>query len=262
MADIDRLLWIMERLRDPGDGCPWDVQQNFESIAPYTLEEAYEVEDAIVRGDREALREELGDLLFQVVYHAQMAREEQSFEFRDVVAAIADKLVRRHPHVFGSDEVRSAEHQTVAWEEHKARERAGKPGATSELDDVPLTLPALSRAGKLQKRAARVGFDWPDREGPAAKVEEEAAELREELAEERPDPDRVEDEIGDLLFAVVNLARHAGVDPEKALRRTNRKFERRFGHVEQRVREDGGEPGDRTLEELDALWDDAKKEGL
>lgn len=249
-GEIQRLLGIMARLRDPEGGCPWDLEQTFASIAPYTIEEAYEVEDAIRKEDWAGLRGELGDLLLQSVYHARMAEEAGLFDFADVARAISDKMVARHPHVFGSPEVRSAEEQTRAWEAQKARERAGRT-----LDGVALALPALKRAEKLQARAARVGFDWPDAGPVLEKIAEEAREVWEARTE---GADRVEEEVGDLLFVVANLARHLGVDPEAALRRANAKFERRFRGVEDRLAERGKAPSESTLEEMDAIWDEIR----
>lgn len=257
---IDRLLSIMVRLRDPTSGCPWDLEQNFSSIAPYTIEEAYEVADAIERGDIEEIKDELGDLLLQVVFHAQMAAEQGAFDFEDVAAAISDKMVRRHPHVFGDERQRAAGAVKVRWEEIKAAERAAKGGAaTSILDDVPLALPALSRAVKLQNRAARVGFDWPETRMVIEKLNEEMLELSEEIAK-GGDADRLEDEMGDLLFVYANLARHLKIDPEAALRRANAKFRRRFGRIEEKLAAQGRTPAQSTLEEMDALWDEAKGE--
>lgn len=245
-----RLLSIMARLRDPDHGCPWDIEQDFASIAPYTIEEAYEVAEAIASGDRVHIREELGDLLLQVVFHAQMAAEEGSFTFEDVAASINEKMVRRHPHVFGEQVIASASAQTDNWENIKQQERADK-GRDSVLADVPAALPALMRAEKLQKRAARVGFDWPEVSGVVAKIREELAE-----AEEALDTDRFAEEMGDLLFAVVNLARFKGVDAEEAMRQANRKFTRRFQHIEQSL----GKPmAEASLQEMEALWNDAKK---
>ncbi len=252
---IDRLLEVMRRLRDPEGGCPWDLEQTFETIVPYTLEEAYEVADAIARGDREALREELGDLLLQVVYHARMAAERGWFDFDDVARSVTDKMIRRHPHVFGDARVDSAEAQVRAWEEHKARERAAA-GRESVLDGLPLALPALVRALKLQQRAARVGFDWPDAREVLDKIEEEIRELRAELA--RGERDRLEDEIGDLLFSVANLARKLDLDPESALRRANAKFERRFRTLERRARDRGLDLHALDLPALERLWQEAK----
>ncbi|HMN45642.1 MAG TPA: nucleoside triphosphate pyrophosphohydrolase [Povalibacter sp.] len=257
MSSISRLLALMSRLRDPQRGCPWDLQQNFDSIAPYTIEEAYEVADAIERKDLEALRDELGDLLFQVVFHSQMASEQGTFAFDDVVDAICDKMERRHPHVFGDARIDDAEQQTLAWEEQKRRERAAT--RDSVLDDVPLALPALTRASKLGKRAAQVGFEWADVGGAVDKLQEELGELREEVAA-GADPQRMEHEIGDVLFCVVNVCRYLKIDPEKALRLTNAKFERRFRHVERGLKAEGRAPEQATLEEMDRLWDEAKKE--
>jgi len=256
MSSIDRLLQIMARLRDPQRGCPWDLEQTFGTIAPYTIEEAYEVADAIEREDSSALRDELGDLLFQVVFHSQMASEQGAFEFDDVAAAISDKLERRHPHVFGNAQIDSAAAQTVAWEEQKRleREQSGK----SVLADVPLALPALTRANKLGKRAALVGFEWPNVAGALDKLDEELGELRKELGQQAQQAE-ITDELGDVLFCVVNVCRYLGVDPEGALRGANSKFERRFGYVEQRLREQGRSASEATLEEMDRLWDEGKK---
>jgi nucleoside triphosphate diphosphatase len=258
---IERLLGVMARLRDPHGGCPWDLEQDFASIAPYTIEEAYEVADAIARGDLEHLKDELGDLLLQVVYHAQMAKEAGLFDFEQVAAAIADKMVRRHPHVFGTAEVASARAQSHAWDAAKAAERADKAeaagGTHAILDDVPLGLPALLRAAKLQRRAARVGFDWPEAAQVLDKIEEEIAELRAEL-EDGASAERLSDEIGDLLFAAVNLARHLDVDAEAALRQANDKFERRFRAIEQALRARGRRLEDASLDEMEALWQEAK----
>jgi ATP diphosphatase len=258
---IARLIEIMARLRDPASGCPWDIEQSFASIAPYTIEEAYEVADAIERGDTEALREELGDLLLQVVYHARMAEEAGDFDFEAVATAISDKMVRRHPHVFGPDEMDSATAQTRAWEAHKAAERQAKAAASgrraSVLDGVASGLPALTRALKLQRRASRVGFDWPAALRVVGKIEEEVAELKTEIEDEAA-PERVADELGDLLFALVNLARHLEVDPESALRHANAKFERRFRAVEARFDARGQELAEASLEDLEAAWQAAK----
>ena len=256
-AGIERLLEIMARLRAP-DGCPWDREQTFRTIAPYTIEEACEVAEAIERGDMEALREELGDLLLQVVYHARMAEEQGAFDFQDVVRSIADKMVRRHPHVFG---IRpggpKAAPEDVDWERMKAAERAARgEHRASALDDVPRALPALARALKLTRRAARVGFDWADPKDVLAKIDEEAAELVAEI--EHGESDRVEEEFGDLLFVLANLARHLKIDPEAALRRANAKFERRFREIERRLAAEGRTPEGASLAEMDALWEDAK----
>jgi ATP diphosphatase len=256
-----RLLAVMAWLRDRQHGCPWDVEQTFRTIAPYTIEEAYEVADAIDRDDLGALKEELGDLLLQVVYHAQMAHESGAFGFADVASAIADKMVDRHPHVFGDARVATAEAQTVSWEARKAIERAAKragaePAGT--LDGVARALPALLRAEKIQKRAARVGFDWKQTGPVIDKIDEELGELRAELEAGDVDQARLTDELGDVLFAVANLARHCKIDPETALRATNDKFERRFRHIERRLAEAGRKPADATLEEMEALWQEAK----
>jgi ATP diphosphatase len=256
-----RLLAVMAWLRDRQHGCPWDVEQTFRTIAPYTIEEAYEVADAIDREDLGALREELGDLLLQVVYHAQMAHETGAFDFTDVASAIADKMVDRHPHVFGDARVATAEAQTVSWEARKAAERAAKvadAAPAGALDGVARALPALLRAEKIQKRAARVGFDWKETSPVIDKIEEELGELRVELEAGTVDQARLTDELGDVLFAVANLARHCKIDPEGALRATNDKFERRFRHIERRLAEAGRKPDDASLEEMEALWQEAK----
>ena len=254
---IERLLEIMARLRDPARGCPWDLQQDFRSIAPHTLEEAYEVADAIEQGDLARLRDELGDLLFQVAFHAQLASEENAFAFGDVVDAICDKLTRRHPHVFGDAVVADAAEQTAAWERMKREERAAR-GDAGALADVPTALPALTRARKLGSRAAQAGFDWPDAAGPRAKIDEELAEL--DAARLSSDPKAREAELGDLLFSVVNLARHLDVDPESALRRANERFARRFRHVERELDRLGHAPASATPQLLDRLWASAKSE--
>lgn len=254
---MQKLLDIMAALRDPVRGCPWDREQSFATIAPYTIEEAYEVADAIDRQDMTALREELGDLLLQVVFHARMAEEGGAFGFGDVVDAIADKLVRRHPHVFGDEHVASAAEQRDAWESLKAREQGRDAGGAQRiLGGVAQALPALSRAAKLGRRAAGVGFDWPDMAGVLAKVREETAEVQEAA---RNDRGRLAEEIGDLLFAVANLARHADVDPEEALRLANRKFEARFDAVEGRVRQSGRGWRDFGARELDEIWRQVKR---
>jgi MazG family protein len=248
---IETLRAIMKALRTPVTGCPWDLEQSFETIAPYTIEEAYEVADAIAKGSRAELCEELGDLLLQAVYHAQMADEEGSFTFDDVIAAVNAKMIRRHPHVFGDDEARSAKVAKGFWEENKAKERKDKPRA-GLLDQVPVALPGLTRAVKLQAKAARVGFDWPSVENVYDKIAEELEEFR-----TAPD-DRKAGEFGDILFAMANVARHLGIDPEAALRGTNAKFERRFAHIEKRLAESGREPKHSDLAEMDALWNEAK----
>ena len=254
---IDRLLKIMRTLRDPQRGCPWDREQTFATLAPYAIEEAYEVAEAIRRDDLNALRGELGDLLFQVIFHAELASERGAFAFEDVVSAICDKMERRHPHVFGSDTIENAQQQTLAWEEHKRRERADR-GEASLLDDVAVALPGLTRAMKLGRRASGVGFDWPDLQGPLQKLDEELGEIREAL-QQGGDRDAVRDEVGDLLFSVANLCRHIGVDPEEALRHANAKFERRFRHVETRLKLQNKVPAQATLQEMDELWDEAKQ---
>ncbi len=260
---LSRLLEIMARLRNPEGGCPWDIEQTFETIAPYTIEEAYEVADAIARKDFGDLKDELGDLLLQVVYHAEMAREAGHFGFDEIARSIGEKMVRRHPHVFGDAEIASAEHQSIAWEDVKAQERDEKSGnqagpAPSALDGVPLALPALMRAEKLGKRAARVGFDWPDISGVLAKVDEELAELRAELDDGTSA--RQAQEIGDLLFACANLARKAGLDPETALHGASRRFESRFRFLEAALRAQQRDPKSVPLAELEKLWQAAKAE--
>jgi ATP diphosphatase len=255
-APIERLKRIMVRLRDPVGGCPWDVEQTFATIAPYTLEEAYEVADAIDRGDFDDLRSELGDLLFQVIFHARMAEEKGFFAFDDVAAAIADKLERRHPHVFGEEAARpDGASQKLRWEDIKAAERAEK-AQHGVLDDVPVGLPALHRAAKLTKRAARVGFDWPSTDEVFAKLEEEIAELKAEIA--AGDARKAAEEMGDLLFVVANLARKLGVEPEDALRGANAKFVRRFHFIEAELAKEGRTPDQSDLAEMDGLWDAAK----
>jgi ATP diphosphatase len=247
----------MRRLRDPGKGCPWDKEQTFATIAPYTIEEAYEVADAIRREAWEELRGELGDLLLQVVYHAQMAREAGLFDFDAVAHGIADKMIRRHPHVFGDAVVESAAAQRQAWEEVKAAERAREVADPSVLAGLPLALPALTRAEKLQRRAARIGFDWPEPAPILSKIEEELDEVRASLAAREP-KEKLAEELGDLLFAVVNLARRLEVDAEEALRAANAKFERRFRAVEERARAAGSDPASLGLEALDRLWEEVK----
>jgi ATP diphosphatase len=256
VTPIDRLNAIMVRLRDPERGCPWDVEQTFATIAPYTLEEAYEVADAIERGDWDELKSELGDLLFQVVFHARMAEEQGLFAFDDVAAAIADKLERRHPHVFGDEAARAdGVAQKARWEDIKAGERKAK-AQHGVLDDVPVALPALARAAKLTKRAARVGFDWPSTAEVLDKLDEEVAELKAEIA--AGDLDKARGELGDLLFVMANLARKLGVEPEDALRGTNAKFVRRFEFIEAELAKAGRTPEESDLAEMDALWDAAK----
>ncbi|MFV0475222.1 MAG: nucleoside triphosphate pyrophosphohydrolase [Pikeienuella sp.] len=256
-AGIARLREIMRRLREPEHGCPWDLQQDFRSIAPYTIEEAYEVADAIERGAMDELADELGDLLLQVVYHAQMAAEAGDFGWDEVVAAISAKMIRRHPHVFG--DMARDDFTAGSWERLKTAERVAK-GETraSALDGVPASLPGMTRAVKLQDRAARTGFDWPEISGVIEKLTEEAAELAEARA--GGDKDRIEEEYGDLLFVIANLGRHLKLDPEAALRRVNAKFERRFRGVENVLREEGRAPAEATLAEMDAIWSRIKAE--
>jgi MazG family protein len=260
--NLGRLLEIMARLRDPEGGCPWDLEQTFRTIAPYTIEEAYEVAEAIEHGDMAALKDELGDLLLQVVFHARMAEEAEHFDFEDVAEFVSDKMIRRHPHVFGEEKVASVAAQSASWEAFKAEERAAKAsadgGAHSALDGVTFGLPALARALKLQKRAARVGFDWPEAVQVFDKIDEELSEIKEEIDNGR-DPERVEDEIGDLLFVVVNLARHLQVDPETALRHANGKFERRFRAMEQALATADRPLEQRSLEDMEAAWQAAKR---
>ncbi len=262
-SGIDRLLAVMAKLRDPDSGCPWDLEQSFRTIAPHTIEEAYEVADAIERGDMAELKDELGDLLFQVVFYAQMAREQGDFDFEAVAAAIADKMIRRHPHVFGDVMVETAQEMTERWEAQKAEERAEKAAvdghAASVLDGVVPGLPALTRALKLQKRAARVGFDWTRPKEILDKIEEEIGELRAEI-DGGGAAERLEDEVGDLTFALVNLARRLEVDPDSALRRANGKFERRFRRIEHWLAAEGRGPEDADLDELEGLWQRAKRE--
>jgi nucleoside triphosphate diphosphatase len=256
--DIRSLLEIMRRLRDRNGGCPWDIEQTFETIAPYTIEEAYEVAGAIEDQDWPALKDELGDLLLQVVYHARMAEERGFFDFGDVVEAVTTKMVARHPHVFGSaDAIESAEAQTIAWEEHKSRERARKP-TNGVLDEVSRALPALMRAEKLQKRAASVGFDWDSAAKVVEKLTEEANEII-AARESGASNEKLAGEVGDLLFVVANLARHLRVDPETALRGTNAKFVRRFRSIEAALAKQGRSPQEASLDEMEALWQAAKQ---
>ena len=264
LHEITRLHKIMQDLRDPKTGCPWDVEQDFHTIAPYTIDEAYEVADAIATGDRAKIADELGDLLLQVVFHAQIAAEEGSFTLEDVARSISDKMIRRHPHVFG-DEIRDdAAAQRLAWEDMKAQERAlnsDDASPPSLLDDVAVTLPAIVRASKLQKRAARVGFDWPDMRSVIEKMHEETKELLEVFDQEPDNHARLEDEVGDILFVASNIARKAGVDPESALLGCNRKFEKRFGYIEAALRAKNRDIADSTLDEMEALWQEAKRKG-
>jgi len=270
---IDDLLAIMAQLRNPDGGCPWDLKQDFKSISPYTIEEAYEVVDAIDRDDKEDLCDELGDLLFQVVYYAQMASEEESFKFQDVIQAICEKLVRRHPHVFGDDDLKSDLEIKGMWERIKTEEKLAKSEniedvPSSILIDVPIGLPAISRAVKLQNKAAKVGFDWPDVSPVFAKIEEELAEVREAIEDGQKDKTdeglsqnsqvKLSEEIGDLLFVITNLARHMKIDPEQAARSANHKFCSRFSYIEKELKANGLSLDEASLEEMDALWDEAK----
>jgi nucleoside triphosphate diphosphatase len=256
-SELHRLLDIMAALRDPATGCPWDKDQTFDTIAPYTIEEAYEVADVIARRDFTALPGELGDLLFQVVYHARMAEEERRFAFADVARAIADKMIRRHPHVFGESAARDAATQHAAWEAQKEFERAAR-AETGALAGVPVALPALTRAEKLTARAARVRFDWPNAEAVLEKLDEEVAELRAELPS--ADPARLADEVGDLLFVLANLARKLKLDPEACLRQANEKFARRFNAMEQHAERDGRSLAEMTLASMEALWQAVKRD--
>jgi nucleoside triphosphate diphosphatase len=253
--NIATLRAIMAALRAPHTGCPWDLAQTFETIAPYTIEEAYEVADTIMRGDMDDLQDELGDLLLQPIYHAQLASEQGSFDFDDVIESICRKMIRRHPHVFGDEAARSAKPAKGFWESAKAKEKSSEAKARV-LANVPLALPALARAIKLQAKAAKVGFDWPNVDHVYDKITEEIQELREAPADKR------KEEVGDLLFALANLARHYGIDAEDALRGANAKFERRFAFIEDRLRDTGKSPAQSDLAEMDGLWDEAKSTGL
>jgi tetrapyrrole methylase family protein/MazG family protein/ATP diphosphatase len=255
-SPIRQLLAIMAQLRDREAGCAWDLEQTFETIAPYTVEEAYEVADAIQRGNLEDLRDELGDLLFQVVFHSRMAEEAGAFAFDDVAQAIIDKMIRRHPHIFGAAGQRTSGEQVQAWEVVKAAERAARAPKAGLLDDIPAALPGLTRAVKLSKRAAGVGFVWPNTEAVLDKLEEELAELRAEVA--TGDRAALREELGDVLFVMANLARDLDIDPEDALREANAKFLRRFRHIEARLAEDGRTAHDSDLQEMDALWNEAR----
>ena len=256
MKGMQQLQQVMAQLRDPESGCPWDLKQNMTSLIPYTIEETYEVVDAIQSGNWQSIKDELGDLLFQVVFYAQLAREEQQFELDDIAAHAADKLISRHPHVFGTDAERNLSDAEIKaqWEQIKQQERTKKDAKGSVFDDIPSQLPSILKAAKLQKRAASVGFDWTEAEPVYAKVDEEIEEVK-----EATDQDHIEEEIGDLLFAVVNLARHKQVNPEAALQRANEKFKSRFQNIEQRLSEQDKHPTDCNLDELEALWQQAKK---
>ncbi|NRA85533.1 MAG: nucleoside triphosphate pyrophosphohydrolase [Gammaproteobacteria bacterium] len=263
--DINQLIEIMSQLRDPIKGCPWDLKQDYASIVKHTIEEAYEVADVIERKDFDALPNELGDLLFQVIFYAQLGKEQQRFDFNDVVNEICTKLIRRHPHVFTDQQFDTEQQINANWENEKARERAEKQfekkqtqAASSLLDDIPHTMPALSRAAKIQKRVAHHGFDWPSWHGSMDKIKEELEEVEQELVADIIVPEKVNEELGDLLFAVVNLVRTQGVDPEQALRSANKKFERRFRGVEARLAKQGMTTQDATLVQMDAIWDQVK----
>lgn len=262
MEYMNQLLEIMKSLRDPDGGCPWDLEQKFTTIAPYTIEEAYEVADAIARDDMDELCSELGDLLFHVVYHSRLADEQGFFDFRDVTEKINKKLIRRHPHVFGESEVTNAKAQSFAWEAIKKQERFDKQEEGSQqknlLDGINQAMPSLSRAQKLQDRAATVGFDWNEPQAVLDKIKEELNEVEEEINSETRNTDKIEGEIGDLLFACVNLARHFKIDSESAVRRTNRKFEKRFAYIERSLKVKGIELQDTTLEIMDKLWNESK----
>lgn len=254
---LRRVVALLAKLRAPQGGCPWDREQTFDTIAPYTLEEAYEVADAIARRDTSALREELGDLLFQVVFHSRLAEEQGSFDLAAVACGLVEKMIRRHPHVFGTAEARDAAQQSVHWEQQKAAEKVSA-GHPSVLDDIPVAMPSLMRAAKLGRRVSRVGFDWPDAEGARAKIDEELGELAAAVSVGRRE--EIAAELGDVLFAVVNLARHLGVDPEEALRGTNRRFEQRFRRLESLLAAEGLTPAEAGLERMDEAWNEAKRE--
>jgi len=257
LEQLDRIIDIMRRLRDPETGCPWDVEQDFSTIAPYTIEEAYEVADAVQRGNTDDIRDELGDLLLQVVFQSRIAEEAGLFTLADVARSISDKMVDRHPHVFGDEDRPQVEEQSGRWEAIKAAERASR-GKTGVLDDVAAGLPPMLRAMKLQKRAARVGFDWTQMDDIIAKLHEETDELRSEVTREQVNQDRVIDEVGDVLFVAVNLARRAGVDPETALMGCNSKFEQRFRYIENESEKNGNSIQDMSLDQMEALWQQAK----
>ena len=262
MQSIQQLIEIMRALRDPKSGCPWDLQQDFQSLIPYTIEEAYEVADAIERNDLDDVKSELGDLLFQIIFYSQLATEQQAFDFNDVAQAISDKLTRRHPHVFADVKIKNAEDQTKEWERLKQQERKDKAGESistlSHLDDVSRTLPSLMRAEKLQKRAAREGFDWPNIKGVVAKIYEELEEVQQELDAEEQDHLRIEDEIGDLFFSCINLSRRTGVDAEQSLRKANLKFERRFRSLEKIASSKDLQVNEMTTDELEIIWEEVK----
>jgi nucleoside triphosphate diphosphatase len=262
MEHMKQLLEIMKSLRDPDSGCPWDIEQNFSTIAPYTLEEAYEVADAIARDDMDELCSELGDLLFQVVYHSQLADEQGFFNFREVTEKISEKLIHRHPHVFGESEITDAKTQSIAWEAIKKQERLDKQNDLEQseglLDGINQSMPSLSRAQKLQNRAATVGFDWDNTQAVLDKIKEEFEEVKEEINSEKLNAEKIENEIGDLLFACVNLARHFRIDSESALRKTNKKFKKRFNYIENSLKDQGSDLNKASLEIMDKLWEEAK----
>ena len=266
MQSMQQLLDIMRALRNPDSGCPWDLQQNFHSLIPYTLEEAYEVADAIERNNLADIKNELGDLLFQIVFYSQLATEQSAFDFNDVAQAISDKLTRRHPHVFAEEKISSAEEQSKAWEKLKQQERREKAeenlSALSHLDDVSRTLPSMMRAEKLQRRAAREGFDWPSVSGVIAKVYEELEEVKQELDTEKPVQEKLEDEMGDLFFSCINLSRHLGVDAEQSLRKANIKFERRFRALEEQLVAKGHQVKEMSSDELENIWQDVKAQEI
>ncbi len=264
MNETKRLLDIMAQLRDPDTGCPWDLKQNLSTLTPYILEEAYEVVDAIERGDNDDIRDELGDLLLQVVFSAQLAKEDKQFDFEQIAKSISDKLVRRHPHVFGDEQFETDEQRAEFWEQSKIEERKEKQKSeqdVSALDSVTVGLPSLARAQKLQKRASKLGFDWPEIEPVYGKIHEELAEVRGATLDHNT-TEQIEEEIGDLLFSVVNLSRHLKVDAEEALRKGNQKFKRRFQYIEQQLAKQRLKPEQCSLEQLDALWDQAKKSSI
>ena len=264
MQSMQQLLDIMRALRDPDSGCPWDRQQNFQSLIPYTIEEAYEVADAIERNNYGDIKSELGDLLFQIVFYSQLATEQQAFDFNEVAQSISEKLLRRHPHVFADANIANAEEQTKEWEKLKQQEREAKAADSSSLlshlDDVSRTLPSLMRAEKLQKRAAREGFDWPDAKGVMTNIYEELDEVQQELDADVQDHDKIEDEIGDLFFSCINLSRYVGVDAEQSLRKANLKFERRFRELEKMATVKDLQINDMTVDELEGLWQKVKKQ--
>ena len=262
MQSIEKLIDIMRALRDPKSGCPWDLEQDFQSLIPYTLEESYEVADAIERNDFDDIKSELGDLLFQIVFYSQLAKEQEAFEFKDVAQAISDKLIRRHPHVFADAIVKDAAEQTKEWEKIKQKEREEKAEGNSShlsiLDDVSRTLPSLMRSEKLQKRAAKEGFDWPSINDVMVKVREEVSEVQQELDAKTQDKEKIEDEIGDLFFSCINLSRHAGLDAEQCVRKANLKFERRFRELEKTANNKGMQVNEINTDDLEKLWQEVK----